>query len=159
MPSIGALPLDHMPFSWPSLLLSPNTICLMGALLCRLLLPARWQQDNPATHSLLMGISVLLDSPSRLTYVLLRRGLLEMLLLPQKWFSRTNLRSSGRDPCNVVSHMLCQQSPCYLCTKVWPNSSNFPPLHSPSYKTQKAFLEGEQNVSLNEFLQYFLSTL
>lgn len=149
MPSIGALPLDHMLFSWPSLLLSPITICLMGALLCRLLLPARWQQDNPATHSLLTGIRVLLDSPSRLTYVLLRRGLLEKMLLPEKWFW-----GSGRDPCNVVSHMLCQQSPFYLCTKVWPNSSNFPLLHSPSYKTQKAFLEGEQNVSLSELMNF-----
>lgn len=65
-----------------------------GVLLCRILLPARGQQ-LAQPHCLLMGIRVLMDTPSRSACALPQRGLLERTLLPGKGLSRVSLQAEG----------------------------------------------------------------
>ena len=102
-----------------------------------------------------MGIKVLMDSPSGLTYVRAHRGLLEMMLLPEKRLSWMEFAGSEKDPCRAVTYRLCQRPPIYLDTKVQPKL--FQQIHSstpfPTHETQKAFL-GEQKkyISLNELI-------
>lgn len=147
--SMWALPLDHMPLSWPFPLSFPIITCLTGVLLCGILLPARWQQDNPATHSFIMGTWVVMDSPSRLIYVLLQKGLLEMMLFPEKWLYWMSLYAVG-GTLVMQSDTSSVSSPLYTSTqKSGQTLPKHPSFHSIPHSTTlgKLFLKEKRYIS------------